>query len=229
MHDLNLFREGQLVGACEVTAAADTESIELWNLMHGTDDRWIEPDLLGGWMVAVTPRSKAKRLKNELPAVLRQLERSSSGRNLQADQHLTSLRVTHASRGDTAFPGSIYVTIERSPHQTGGIVSVTGNGLTRWFNEWIQEPGQAHNVAKLLAAKAPERHLFVILPGFTTAPFSASELLMRSNAPLPTEAPTLPAGITHVWLMSTWDSGDVFHWSPNGWRRFQKVPAIQAP
>jgi hypothetical protein len=76
---------------------------------------------------------------------------------------------------------------------------------------------------KLRAARHAERHLFVLLPGFTTAPFSASDLLMRPNAPLPDTAPRLPDGLTDVWIMSTWSAGDVFHYGDGRWARSGKV------
>lgn len=62
-----------------------------------------------------------------------------------------------------------------------------GDGLVAWLDAWLREPAQEHNLEKLRSAQRPERHLFVLLPGFTTAPFSASDLLMlmRSDAPLP--------------------------------------------
>ncbi len=59
MHDLDLFEGQHRIGAIEVTAAADGELIALWNLMNGRGDRWIEPDLKGGWMV--TLRLAARR------------------------------------------------------------------------------------------------------------------------------------------------------------------------
>ncbi|MGZ4499074.1 MAG: hypothetical protein ACXVXD_01435 [Nocardioidaceae bacterium] len=42
MHDFDLVRDGVVFAACEVTAAADAESIELWNLVNGSGERWIE-------------------------------------------------------------------------------------------------------------------------------------------------------------------------------------------
>jgi hypothetical protein len=50
MYDLDLVRDGTPFAAMdmEVTAAADADSIELWNLVNGSDDRWIESNLIGG-------------------------------------------------------------------------------------------------------------------------------------------------------------------------------------
>jgi hypothetical protein len=224
MHDLTLYFEGVPFGACEVTAAADAESIELWNLINGSDERWIEQNLLGGWMVTVSPSSRAKKLKKDLPGFLRLLERAAEPEaRKRAIEGLNDLGVLSADRGRTDFPGSIYVTLERDVKLTGGLVASTGNGLVTWLNSWMSEEPQRHNLEKLRTAKHPERHLFVLLPGFTAAPFSASDLLMRSHAPLPDTAPRLPAGLTDVWLMSTWSVGDVFHYGDGRWARSDKV------
>ena len=38
------------------------------------------------------------------------------------------------------------------------------------------------------------------LLGFTVAPFTAMDLLVRDESPLPTVAPKLPPDLTHLWL-----------------------------
>lgn len=43
MYDLQLLRPGQPLAAVEVTAAADSASIELWNLVNDSEERWIDP------------------------------------------------------------------------------------------------------------------------------------------------------------------------------------------
>ncbi len=224
MHDLDLVRGGVPFAACEVTAAADAESIEVWNLINGSDERWIERDLLGGWMVTVSPKCRAKRLKNELPGLLRTMEKVTAGpEHEEAIERLCGLEVVSANRSGTDFPGSIYVTLQRDAERTGGAVPSTGNGLVTWLDDWLREPAQEHNLKKLRAAEPAERHLFVLFPGFTTAPFSASDVLIREDGPLPDVAPALPDGITDVWLMSTWSTGDLFHYGAGGWTRSSKV------
>ena len=77
---------------------------------------------------------------------------------------------------------------------------------------------------KLARSGATERHAFIYLPGFTSAPFSASDLLMRNGAPLPAVPPSLPVEVTDVWAVSTWSTGDGFRWSSDGgWMRFAKT------
>lgn len=195
MHDLELSRGGVTFAACEVTAAADAESIELWNLANG-HGRWIEPDLLGGWMVTLAPSYRAKRLQALAPDILRQLESDAS--DSAAISALRKVGVLDAHRSGTDFPGCIYSTIERDPIFTGGMVGDRGDALVAWLNDWIKSPAQAHNLQKLASAGRAECHLAILLPGFSSAPFDAADLLLRDDGPLPTSAPTLPSPITQV-------------------------------
>ncbi|MFI5849361.1 hypothetical protein ACIA8B_14830 [Micromonospora chalcea] len=230
MHDLDLIRTGRQFGAVEITSAADPESIPLWKLIN-KGQRWIEPQLAGGWFVSLLPSARGKRVRAELPSLLAELERlgitevSSRRRPLHpVAQQLDALGVVTAGQGGTQFPGSIYPTIQLPDEKSGGMVADTGDALASWFSDWLPEPDQADNLQKLARSGAPERHLFVLFPGFTTAPFPVVDLLLRNGAPLPTVPPTLPPEVTHIWAMSTWDSGDGFRWSPTeGWSRFQKV------
>lgn len=79
MHDLDIVYPNERAGAVEITAAADPTTIELWNLMNGSDERWLEAGVRGGWMVSVFPNARAKTLKSELPALLAELERREIG------------------------------------------------------------------------------------------------------------------------------------------------------
>lgn len=230
MHDLDLFRDGQRFGAVEVTSAADSESIPLWKLIN-PGQRWIEPQLAGGWLVAVLPSTSGKSLRTQLPPLLADLERvgvtevpRQVGRQDPIAAQLSQLGVVYARQGATAHQGSIYATIQLPHEKSGGWVADTGDALASWLTNWIVEPSQADNLQKLGRSGATERHLFVVIPGFTTAPFSVVDLLLRDTAPLPTVPPTLPPEVTHVWAMSTWASGGGFRWSPTeGWSRFLKV------
>lgn len=221
MHDLDLIRDdGSIFGACEVTAAADSASIELWNIVNG-NGRWIEPNLAGGWMLVLSPRTRARRLLKEMPQLLQRLE--ADRKDASARDRLEALGVLEASQSGTDFPGSVYFTVERAPEFTGGAVPDTGDELLAWFEDWVTHSEHEHNLEKLRRSGRSERHLFVLLPGFTTAPFTASDPLMRHDGPLPSLAPTLPTGLTHVWLMSTWTTGAIFHWNTECWQRFAKA------
>ncbi|MEI4274241.1 hypothetical protein TEK04_21180 [Klenkia sp. LSe6-5] len=74
MHDLNIITADGTFAAVEVTAAADSDSVQLWKLVNGRDERWTVPGLEGGWMLSLEPTARAKRLLKELPAFLEELE-----------------------------------------------------------------------------------------------------------------------------------------------------------
>jgi hypothetical protein len=230
IYDLEILYSDRSLAAAEVTAAADAESIELWNVING-DGRWVEPDLVGGCSVALVPQARARRLREDLPALLKKLEQQGV-REVVVDpwrrgplvEEASSLGITHLYQGPTDYRGSIYPTIELPSERSGGMVDDNGEALPRWLNEWIRQPNQADNLQKLRDSGADESHLFVILPGFADAPFAVTDLLMREGAPLPTLAPSLPSPVTHVWAISTWSSGSGMRWSPDlGWFRFEKV------
>lgn len=232
MHDLDIVHAGRSRAAVEVTAAADGDSIALWKLMNGGHGRWTVDELRGGWMVTVSPAARAKRLRKELPVLLAEMEnmnvpelRLGWKRDGLLDGIADDLGVTDAFRGDTSFPGSIYITLELPAERSGGVVAETGCALAEWIGDFLRDPDQHDVLEKLARSGASERHAFVFLPGFTTAPFPVSDLLMRTGAPLPIEQPELPPEVTHVWIVSTWSSGVGFRWSPEtGWLAFDKGP-----
>ncbi|MEV5164019.1 hypothetical protein AB0K66_05255 [Streptomyces werraensis] len=232
MHDFDLVRGRHRYAAMEVTAAADAESISLWKSMT-RGGRWIEAGLAGGWIVELLPTARMKTVRTRLPPLLAQMERLSFRTLRDAQKDARSQLASQADRMGvvsafqspaTEFPGSIYCLIKQPPEKAGGWEAPTGDAFAHWVSGWIGEPKQADNLAKLQRSGADERHLFVILPGHTVAPFAAFDLLMRPAAPLPVTDPVLPREVTHLWAMSTWHAGDGFAWSPGaGWSRFQKI------
>lgn len=236
MHDLDIVYPDGSAAAVEVTAAADADSVELRKLMNDVDARWQEPGLAGGWQVRLLPSARARKLRSELPRLLRELEEKGltdvRGDISTADPlaaRATDLRIVQARQSGTGHPGSIYVTLELPPDKAGGTVPSSGNPLAVWIGDWLVEPAQADNPRKLGRSGAGERHLFVIVPGFTTAPAAAADLLILPGAPMPEIAPSLPPEVTHIWAMSTWSTADGFRWSPDrDWARFRKTFTIYA-
>jgi hypothetical protein len=92
----------------------------------------------------------------------------------------------------------------------GGYSPAVGDPLAEWLGEWLADLKRADNVHKLVSADAGEQNIFVVVPGFKSVPFAVNDLLIALGAPLPTIPPDLPTGMTHVWTMSVWDSGDGF-------------------
>jgi hypothetical protein len=229
MYDLTITYPDGRIGAIEVTAAADAQQLELWKLIRRRGRPWIEPSLAGGWLVQIQPSARSNLLK-KLPDLLSRLERADQrfvrGSD-SADQTSTlasELRIIEARQSPTDRPGSIYVMPPQRLGRMGGSSPVTGDPLARWLSAWIPDPSRSDNLGKLARSGAPERHLFVLVPGFNEAPFAVNDLLIAPNAPLPTIPPVLPPEITHVWTVSTWDSGDGFLYAlETGWTRFVKV------
>ena len=237
MYDLKIVYADGTTGAVEVTAAADAPRTGLWQEVRKRSLIRQEPNLVGGWLVRILTSAQARELDKHLPNLLRDLEqddRSVIWGNRSSTDELSvragNLRVIEALQSPTDRPGSIYImTPEGSPDQIGGYSPPTGDPLAEWLGEWLADPKRADNVHKLLSADTSQRHIFVVVPSFASAPFAVSDLLTAPAAPLPVVPPNLPAGISHIWTTSIWDSGDGFRWSlAEGWRRFDKVPLPDA-
>lgn len=233
MHDLNIVGPAGTHAAVEVTTAADADSIELWRLVNGSGQRWIVPTLRGGWMLHLEPTARAKRLLSHLPAFLLELETEGVAEIGRRGRHEAPGSVEYRARhfgitvGDqspTDFPGSIYLTIERPSERTGGIVDNTGRAVSLWVPRFLLDAHQRDVLAKLARSGVPERHAFIIVPAFSTAPFGVIDMLWRGQEDVvPQDAPVLPPEVTHIWLMSLWTIGSGLRWSPGrGWERFER-------
>jgi len=229
MHDLRIRYPDGRTGAAEVTRGVHSDATALWRII-GNPGRWIDPSIRGGWAVSVRPAARGKLLRNHLPALLRDLEADGitgaddSGSD-QISRALRRLGIEDVHQSGTDFPGSIYPVMSLPSDQTGGWVPVTGEPLAVWLREWILAPRRSDNLAKLWHSGAEERHLFIVVDGFGDVPFEVTDLLIRDDAPLPGAELVLPPELTHVWVMSTWDSGHGVRWSSveHSWASFAKV------
>ncbi len=234
MHDLNIITVGGGPAAVEVTAAADSDSIQVWKLVNGRDEGWNVPDLLGGWMLHLEPTARAKRLLKELPAFLGELEgqgvteiprqRRRQEVPESVEGRARALGIVSGNQSGTDFPGSIYFTIEQPPERTGGVVDSTGSAVPGWVRDFLLDPHQNDVLGKLARSGASERHVVILVPGLTSAPFGVVDMLWRDEDDVvPTASPDLPDQVTHVWLMAFWTVGSGLRWSPQGgWERFER-------
>ena len=230
MYDLELrYPEGRWA-AVEVTRAADAEQMALWRLIHRTE-RWIVDSLQGGWYVEVLPSARGRRLQKRLPEFLGVLERagvkafepSSYNTPPRVNEEAVALQIVRAQQYGTAYPGSIYPQIALPLWQTAGFVADTADPLVVWLDDWIVDPVRNDNLVKLGNSLADERHLFVAIASFSGVPFAVTDLLWRTDPPLPTKALRLPPEITHVWVMSAWSAGYCMRFSlDGGWSVFDK-------
>jgi hypothetical protein len=107
-----------------------------------------------------------------------------------------------------------------------------GSGVTGAGSQTSRRPATAGTERRLHRDRESGRrlHLFVIVPGLAgTALFEVKDLLIRPGAPLPTATLSLPAEVTHVWVMSTWSEGRGFRWSPDAGCRMGDVRQRRRP
>jgi hypothetical protein len=218
MHDLDICYPDREPGAVEIVAAADQHAMALSRTRRG---RWQAEDLAGAWAVWVVPRRRSwSALEKQLPPFLAELERAGIS-ELRRDDLLgaypnetTELGLAGVLRVATEHPASIYVQVEEPAERTGGFPSDTGDELAAWITAFLSEPEQRDVLDKLSRSGAAERHAFVVLPAFATAPFAVFDMLTSEAPPVPAEMPELPGAGTDVWVMSVWDAGWVFRWFP---------------
>ena len=223
MHDLWIVYPNRPHGAMEVTLAADSESIQLSGLMEGGRRR-IFPGLVGGWHVVLDPSARAKTLSTELRPLLADLEAAGQpsvdvelGGVVEGtwEQRASDLRIVHLFQGRTDYPGSVYISVE--PRESAGMVAPTGDAIAAWIGDYlrVQRPDV---LAKLARSGVEERHAFVLVPMFTTAPFAVTELLMNQHARSSVVPPQLPTEATHVWVVGAFYDVEGFYWAPGiGW------------
>jgi hypothetical protein len=230
MYDLDLLTiDGSAFGAVEISAAGDPELTALWRAMQGFGGRWIEPSLIGGWLVTVRADARIKPIKARLPSLLATLEASGYGSSLRGRElvahvpEATDLGIVSLMQSGTNFPGSIYLSPSLHARDNAGVVPDHSNDLALWISGWLRDQTQRDNLAKLAHSGRSERHMFTIVPAFSPAPFPVAYALLADDRPAPTDSPDLPIEVTHCWIASTWNTGKLFAWSPSvGWRLFTK-------
>lgn len=235
MFDLLLQREGQSVGAVEVTAAATEDQIELWQVANGSEEQMVLPTLEGGWFVTLKPSCRFKRMLPGLEKLLSDCEAIGVGSvgngemPTKFDSDLADLGICRVQRIGTSTRGSVSFTIGLDLEDSTGWVSAAETHVVDWITEWIEDPSQEHNIKKLVASGLPERHLFVFVLPFSPAPFQVLYFLDQKGGDLPPQELILPDGLTHLWLSNSSPTGGrVVRWDPEqGWESFLKPEFLE--
>lgn len=225
MYDLRI-DQPQGPAAAEVIACIDAEAVEAWKLISKRGGFLTLDGLSRQWTVRILPTARVKELHQLLSTKLSSLEQGGQY-TWECDERPSNEGVVTASATKGGTPGKVYLPLHRPADLTSGWAPSTGNPLARWIGGWLGEPERRDVLAKLAQSGLGERHVFVFVYGFSTAPFDVQYLLMEDHPALPVRQPELPAEVTHAWLASTWDTPRGVRWDPqDGWRRFEKVTTI---
>lgn len=187
MYHLDVQYPDRSPAAVEIVAAADQEAMAF---SRTRAERWQVEGLVGGWIVSVAPASRRwKQLARGLPQFLAELEQRGIRELSQAQllthpiEAATKLGIRSVLQSPTRFPGSIYVLVEEPLERTGGFPSTTGNEFVEWVGVFLSQRADVRD--KLARSRAAERHAFVVLPPFCTAPSKCSTFSHRVNRPAP--------------------------------------------
>jgi hypothetical protein len=158
----------------------------------------------GQWTALLTPGASIKNLYARLPALIDELLKLGETELLiqgswplgpNADearslgiQDLVLVNDQGPDRAIFFMPGS------------GGVVPKDPNVIVSWVDEVVADQQYADMTAKLLGLSADERHIFIMSGSLTS--FGVEMRLGELDQALPSRPPTIPEGITHVWVAS---------------------------
>lgn len=183
-------------------------------------DRVSLPTGSGEWMVHLLPDALVKELQRSLPGFIQQminhgLSELSPFVDDESPQTIHDeaerLQIEAATRTSTNED----VAHMLSPG-FGGALSSDANTIVDWIEGMLADPLYADTTQKLLKRHADERHVFLFAGSLT--PEGATRLMVTPLKEQPSRAPTVPAGITHVWAIAPFGIGNLLTWNANdGW------------
>ncbi len=209
--------------AIEVVGAVDPVSTETWNIGPARGPMLL--DVAGDWMVVVQPGADIRRIKVQLPDLLRSLESQhlttaavdlddgSSGSQRTLSRWLVALGIDTIDCYHPAGEGKVHLSMPGR----GGVVDTTGSSLPGWAATFLADPERADVVRKLRRSGARRREVFVPVT-LDGAPWSVVSYLTGDLSSLPSSAPQLPIGIEGFWACPTHGDGGVY-WNGGLWQR----------
>ena len=198
------------IAALEIVADHEDEFNAQWSALQKIDHRVPVPGLQRSWLAHLARRAKVRDVTRYLPEIVAQLD---EGRDVSADR-LDRLGVTWLEPlgADTTLPaGHVYLFAEGWGGSAGPADEVPS---------FVERVLAEHDdvASKLAAHGGAERHAFI----WTTigSDYAVQFALEDREQPLPTRAPRLPKGVTHVWVAGSFTSQGVLAWFPDsGWWR----------
>jgi hypothetical protein len=202
--------------ALEVVADHDEEFNGQQDALHRERDRIDVPELRESWTALVSRTAKIKRVKEALPALLIAMQANPPPRRSRSGYRsfdLGRLGITSAWPMTSSVPGRVYLI----PESWGGFA-----GTEHTVGEWVTTVLVQHSDVPAKLAAHPdvgERHAFIWATP-TSDMGVQIQLEPGDDHPFPVTPPTLPKGVTHVWVAGQiWRQG-VLAWFPDrGWWR----------
>ncbi len=213
-----LVRYPDRLAALEVVADPDKPFQRQLDALYGKKNPIEVPGLRKSWIVSLSRQAKINNVKRALPALLLDLQDNPRPERSPWDvepSELDRLGITSASPIDeSTVSGYVWLV----PVGWGG-----GSGDERTVGEWVTRVlvEKAPDLPGKLAAHrdVAERHAFIWT-------ISSSDMAVQvqleagDDHPFPAAPPTLPAGVTHVWVAGWASYQGVLAWFPDrGWWR----------
>ena len=219
--DVTLAYPDGKTGALEVTSHA-AEGVRQRDAILGRQGyTWPNPGAWS-WFIQFGPQAQITELWHRYKRLIALCEQGGATRpdllpwELQrADLDLRWLGENDVTMRGTPIDGRQPSDVAVLPQSFGGFVDEQLAGLPAAVEDLLQVEMVARRVAKLVAHKADEHHLFVLIRegGLPGPQYMA---LVADADALPAFSPSMPIGLSHLWL-STGYGPRLLCCSPGGW------------
>lgn len=205
--------------ALEIISNHDSEFNAQWNALEKIGHEMFISGLAGRWAIQLARWAKIRTVRRRLPALLRGIDEAGELReNLRGRQlphSLTAIGVLALHRIISEPDGKVSLSVEG----WSGTANGAGDVVPRWVEQVLAI--QSDVPAKLKAHPAAQKHVFI----WTTigSDYGVQFQLKNQDGPLPTDAPVLPDGVTHIWVAGSFTNQEFMAWFPErGWWRMSR-------
>lgn len=209
--DAVIDRGGNMV-PLEVVSDTDSEFLRQWDALEKRGRLIHVPGMVPGWYVTAKRSANVGQLRAELPPLFR-----THGEQIAEDRF-------HAIPAPLARLGVTYA-MPMWKSEWHERIHISGEGWASWddpidLNAWVERVlhREADVPAKLRAFGSDEAHAFIWAA--LGSSWSITSLLEDPDEmDVPTLGPTLPAGITDIWVAATRTATGCLHYSTHGWEQ----------
>lgn len=201
------------VAALEVVADHEEAFNAQWDALGKTKHRVEVPALERVWSAQLARTARVKDVVSKLPALVLALEEQRHVSGCTASEALAEslarlrVRMLYPVEGDQAG----WINLHAQGWSGGSSLT-----MAQYVEKVLAEAADVPY--KLGLHPAPAKHAFI----WTTigTDYEVQSVLERRMQPLPTDAPSLPTGVTHVWVVGSFTSQGAVAWFPDrGWWR----------